>query len=83
VTILGDDLRRLPWLVRLSREARRTIRANLGWAFGYNCLAVGAAFLGYLHPLVAVLAMLGSSAFILRNSLRIGRFAPPAEGGEC
>ncbi len=70
VALLGDNLSRLPWLLALARRTRRTIRTNLLWAFGYNALALAAAFCGVLHPLLAALAMLGSSLFVLRNSLR-------------
>ena len=54
-------------------EAQRTIRQNLTWAFGYNVIAMTLAFLGYLHPLLAARLMLGSSVFVLHNSLRLGR----------
>ena len=74
VTLLGDDLRRLPWVLGLSRFAYRTIRQNLGWAFGYNAIAIVIAASGHLHPLIAALAMLGSSAFVLGNSLRVARY---------
>jgi len=51
VTLLGDNLGRLPWAIGLASEARRKIRQNLGWAFGYNLVAIGIAAFGYLHPL--------------------------------
>ena len=54
-------------------EAQRAIRQNLTWAFGYNVIAMTLAFLGYLHPLLAARLMLGSSVFVLHNSLRLGR----------
>jgi len=78
VTLVGDDLLRVPWVLGLSRRAYATIARNLTWAFGYNAVALVAAFLGYLHPLVAVVAMLGSSAFILTSSLRLVRYPGPA-----
>ena len=49
------------------------------WAFDYNVLAIGLAFLGYLHPLLAAAAMLLSSLFVLHNSLRLSRFSPPPD----
>jgi heavy metal translocating P-type ATPase len=80
VTILGDRLDRLPWLIDLARAAYATIRLNLIWAFGYNLIAIGVAFLGLLHPLIAVLVMLASSAFVLSNSLRLARYPEPVGG---
>jgi cation transport ATPase len=73
VVPLGDDLTRIPWLVDLARTARRIIAQNLAWAFGYNALAMGLAFFGYIHPLIAAIAMLLSSSFVLGNSMRVRR----------
>jgi heavy metal translocating P-type ATPase len=77
LALLGDGLLRLPWVIGLARRTYRTIARNLAWAFGYNLLAVAAAFFGYLHPLLAALAMLGSSLFVLHNSLRLARHPGP------
>jgi heavy metal translocating P-type ATPase len=73
VTLLGDDLGRLPRVVGLAGEARRKIRQNLAWAFGYNLAAIGIAAFGYLHPLLAAILMLGSSFFVLGNTLSLLR----------
>jgi heavy metal translocating P-type ATPase len=75
VVLLGEGLTRIPWLLHLARAMRRTIRGNLLWAFGYNLVALTLAFFGLLHPLLAALVMLGSSLFVLRNSLRLGEEA--------
>ena len=73
VTLLGDDLRRLPWLFGLAQRTYRTIRQNLVWAFGYNLVMLSLAFFGLLHPLLAALLMLASSFFVLGNSLRLAQ----------
>lgn len=72
--LLSDRLEQIPWLIRLSRRARRIIWQNLAWAFGYNAVALVAAAAGLLHPLLAALAMVVSSVTVLANSLRIQRF---------
>ncbi len=74
VVLLGDRLTDLPWLVALSRRTRRLIKQNLAWAFAYNAVALTAAALGLLHPLLAALAMVVSSLTVLANSLRLLRF---------
>ena len=52
VVLLGDPLRPLPLLVRLSRETVRIIRQNIFvFAFGVN--AVGIIVSAWLWPLVA------------------------------
>jgi Cu2+-exporting ATPase len=71
--LLRDDLRLVPGLIRLSRQAYRVIRQNVFWAFFYNVVAVPLAVAGLLHPIVAAGAMAASSLFVVGNSLRIGR----------
>jgi len=73
VTILGGDLTRLPWLIRLSRATLKVARWNLFWAFFYNLLGVGLAVSGRLHPLFGALAMIVSSLVVVLNSQRLSR----------
>ncbi len=73
VTILGGDLARLPWLVRLSRATLRVARWNLFWAFFYNLVGVALAASGMLHPLFGALAMIVSSLLVVLNSQRLDR----------
>ncbi len=57
ITLLRDDLRTAGDAVRLSRATLRTIKQNLGWAFGYNIAAIPLAAAGLLTPMIAGLAM--------------------------
>ena len=72
--LLRDDLRTVPDAIGLARAAFRTIRRNLGWAFGYNVAAIPLAALGFLNPIVASAAMTLSSLFVVANSLRLQRY---------
>jgi P-type Cu+ transporter len=76
ITLVGGDLTRLPAAINLAHKTRRTIRANLVWAFGYNAAAVPLAALGLLSPLIAAAAMAFSSVFVVTNSLRLRRYQP-------
>ncbi len=71
LTLMRDDLGLLPDALLLSRATLRTIRQNLGWAFGYNVLAIPLAIGGALSPMIAGAAMAFSSASVVGNSLRL------------
>ncbi len=78
VTIMHGDLLGVVRAVDLSRATLRTIRQNLGFAFGYNLLGVPLAagvlypWTGWLlPPLFAAAAMSMSSVSVVLNSLRL------------
>lgn len=71
VLLLNDDLRSVPWLVRLSRRAMALTRQNLIWAFAYNIIGLTLAMTGYLQPVLAALAMVISSLIVTRNAMRL------------
>ncbi|GCD94585.1 heavy metal translocating P-type ATPase [Embleya hyalina] len=74
VTLVRDDLSALADAIRLSRRTTGTIRANLGWAFGYNVVLIPIAVTGLLNPMLAAAAMSVSSLAVVTNSLRLTRF---------
>jgi soluble P-type ATPase len=79
--LLRDDLGAVPDAIGLSRATFRTIRQNLGWAFGYNAAAIPLAALGYLNPILAAAAMTLSSVFVVSNSLRLQRYHTEGDPG--
>jgi P-type Cu+ transporter len=76
LTLVSGDLRAAADAIRLSRATLRTIKENLGWAFGYNLAALPLAAAGLLNPLIAALAMALSSVSVVGNALRLRRFQP-------
>ena len=71
VTLLHGDVAKIAETIMLSRATLSTIRQNLGWAFGYNVLALPLAVAGLLNPIVAGGAMALSSVSVMANSLRL------------
>jgi Cu+-exporting ATPase len=74
LTLVRADLLDAVDAVRLCRRTLRTIEGNLFWAFAYNVAALPVAAAGWLNPMIAGLAMAGSSVFVVTNSLRLRRF---------
>jgi len=73
VTLLRNDLRAIGQAISLSRAAWRVMKQNLFWALGYNVIAIPAAALGLLSPVLASAAMAASSVSVVTNSLRLKR----------
>ena len=78
VTLLRPDLRAVADALGLAHATGRVMRQNLGWALGYNLLAVplaaGALYPHFhllLSPIVASAAMALSSVSVVMNSLRL------------
>jgi len=72
IALMSDDLKRLPFLVRLSRTTRRVIRQNLG--FGILFIVLGVSLFFFIPPkMAAVLHFLGS-LIVVFNSARLVRF---------
>ncbi len=70
---LGEDLRFLPRAIEEARRVRAGVTANLRFAAAYNSVGMAVAAAGLLHPIVAALLMLGSSAIVSVRALRSGK----------
>jgi Cu2+-exporting ATPase len=86
VVLMRSDPLDVPTALRVGRGTLRKMRQNLGWAIGYNAVAlpiaagVFAAWGLTLRPEVAALSMSGSSFIVAVNALMLKRLPLPAPG---
>ena len=67
----GDDLFAVVTAIDVARAARARALENFGFAAVYNLIAAPAAVFGLVTPLIAALAMSGSSLVVMLNALRL------------
>nr|WP_319515716.1 heavy metal translocating P-type ATPase [uncultured Cohaesibacter sp.] len=67
---LGEKLAPVLHILDISKRARRIMEQNLSLATLYNVVAVPFAIAGFVTPLIAALAMSGSSLVVTINALR-------------
>ena len=72
MAVLDGGLDRILVALRITSRASQVLRSNILWALAYNALMLPAALFGYVHPVMAVLAMALSTLSVTLNSLRAG-----------
>ena len=79
IALMNNDLRRLPFLVKLSRQTRAVINQN--FLFGV-CFIIGgwtAGAFGYLNPIIAAILHNAGSLIVVFNSARLVRLGEELE----
>ncbi|PYK01102.1 MAG: cadmium-translocating P-type ATPase [Verrucomicrobia bacterium] len=79
IALMNNDLRRLPFLVKLSRQTRAVINHN--FLFGV-CFIIGgwtAGAFGYLNPIIAAILHNAGSLIVVFNSARLVRLGEELE----
>jgi Cu+-exporting ATPase len=71
IILIKGDLEAVLKAIELSRLTMEKIRQNLFWAFFYNVLMIPAAVIGWMHPVLAEIAMAMSSLNVVGNSKRL------------
>ncbi len=73
IILQGNKLSGLITALSISKAAGRRVFENLSLAVIYNMIAVPLAVFGFVTPLIAALAMSGSSMLVTLNALRLSR----------
>lgn len=73
IALMNDDLSRLPWLIRHSRRALRTIRANIAASILVKAAFVALTLMGKASLWAAIAADTGVSLLVVLNALRLLR----------
>jgi Cd2+/Zn2+-exporting ATPase len=74
ITLMRDDLRLLPFALRLSRATMRTIQANIVLALGAKLIFLVLVLLGIGTLWMAVLADMGASLLVTLYGVRLLRW---------
>ncbi len=84
VVLMRSDPLDVPAALRIGKGTLRKMRQNLGWAIGYNTIALpiaagvfAPAFGLGLRPEIAALSMSGSSLIVAVNDLLLKRLKMP------
>lgn len=82
IALMNNDLRRLPFLVQLSRQTRGVINQNflLGLAFVAGGIVLGA--MKYINPVVAAVFHVSGSLLVVFNSFRLMRLGEDLDSGQ-
>ncbi len=73
VTLVRGHLSGVVEAINLSRATFRKIKQNLFWAFFYNMAMIPLAIIGWMHPVLAEIAMATSSITVVTNANRLRR----------
>jgi len=64
VALMGDDLQKLPFIVRLSRQTLKVIKQNITFSLGIKLLALLLVIPGWLTLWIAIVADMGATVLL-------------------
>ncbi|MDQ0857393.1 heavy metal translocating P-type ATPase [Bacillus sp. V2I10] len=73
VALMGDDLKKLPFAIELSRKTLVIIKQNIAFALGLKLLALLLVVPGWLTLWIAIFADMGATLLVTLNGLRLLR----------
>ncbi|MFQ3633197.1 heavy metal translocating P-type ATPase [Roseiflexus sp.] len=79
VTLMSNDLRRLPFVFEMARTAQRTIMFNIAFSIAVKAVFLAIVAAGWSTMWMAVFADMGTSLIVTLNGLRLLGFRPTIE----
>jgi Cd2+/Zn2+-exporting ATPase len=73
IALMGDDLSKLPYTIRLARRTLAVIRQNIAFSLGIKALALALIAPGWLTLWMAIFADMGATLIVTLNALRLVR----------
>jgi Zn2+/Cd2+-exporting ATPase len=73
IALMNNDLRRLPFLVQLSRSARAVINQNFAFGVCFIILGLSASAFGFIGPVTAAVLHVTGTLIVIFNSARLVR----------
>jgi len=73
IVFMGDELGAVIEAYKTAKASNKLVRENFILAIAYNVIAVPLAVAGLVTPLIAAIAMSGSSLIVIANSFRLTR----------
>ncbi len=71
ITLVGDDISKLPKILQLSRKAVKVIKENIFLAIGIKIIFITLTFIGIASMWSAIFADMGTSLIVVFNGLKI------------
>ncbi len=71
IALMGDDLKKLPFTVKLSRKTLNIIKANIAFAIAIKLAALLLVVPGWLTLWIAILSDMGATLLVALNSMRL------------
>lgn len=71
IVFQGEELGAILTVWQTAKQSTMLVKENFALAVVYNIIAIPLAVLGYVTPLVAAIAMSGSSLLVIGNSFRL------------
>lgn len=71
IALMADDLRKLPFIIKISRKALRIIQQNITFSLAIKAIALLLIIPGWLTLWMAIFADMGATLIVTLNGLRL------------